>query len=107
MDAGARPLFPHDRQVYRLKPFLRAWQEGVRAKALSEGVEAPAGLGRAWAEGRGVRAKALSEGVEAPAGLGRAWAEGMQVKVDPGCIILDLFSALHRHAKRRHQVMIF
>jgi hypothetical protein len=64
---------------------------GVRAKALSEGVEAPAGLGRAWAEGRGVRAKALSEGVEAPAGLGRAWAEGMQVKVDPGCIILDLF----------------
>ena len=82
MDAGARPLFPHDRQVYGLKPFLRAWQEGVRAKA-------------------------LSEGVEAPAGLGRAWAEGMQVKVDPGCIILDLFSALHRHAKRRHQVMIF
>ncbi len=34
-----------------LKPFLRAWKEGVRAKALSEGVEAPAGLGRAG-EGR-------------------------------------------------------
>ena len=28
-----------------LKPFPRAWQESVRAEALSEGVEAPAGLG--------------------------------------------------------------
>jgi hypothetical protein len=34
--------------VCGLKPFLRAWPEGVRAEALSEDVEAPAGLGCAW-----------------------------------------------------------
>ncbi len=55
-----------------LKPFLRAWKEGVRAEALPEGVEAPAGLGRVGERRVEVRAEALSEGVEAPAGLGRA-----------------------------------
>jgi len=72
-------------EVCGLKPFPRAWQESVRAEALSEGVEAPAGLGcvggvecglkpslRAWkplrgwgvwVEGRGVRAEALPESV--------------------------------------------
>ena len=44
----------------------------MRAEALSEGVEAPAGLGRAGERRVEVRAEALSEGVEAPAGLGRA-----------------------------------
>ena len=105
----------------------------MRAEALSEGVEAPAGLGRAWVERGGVRAEALSEDVEAPAGLGCAWvgggsgvwtealpedveapaglghtrAKGMQVKVDPGYIILDLFPALYGQAKRGYRAMDF
>ena len=76
-----------------LKPSLRAWQEGVRAEARPEGVDAPAGLGclkcglkpslkawkplpgwgvRGWRRRRGgVRAEARPEDVEAPAGLGR------------------------------------
>jgi len=63
--------------VCGLKPFLRAWQEGVRAKALPEGVEAPAGLGCAWVGGgSGVWTEARPEGVEAPAGLGCARVKG-------------------------------
>jgi hypothetical protein len=68
--------------VCGLKPVLRAWKPlrgwgvwvergGVRAEALPEGVEAPAGLGCAWVGGgSGVWTEARPEGVEAPAGLG-------------------------------------
>ena len=54
-----------------LKPFLRAWKP-LRGWGV-------------WVEGHvgGVRAEALSEGVEAPAGLGCAWAEA-EAQVEAG-----------------------
>jgi len=57
--------------VCGLKPFLRAWKP-LRGWGV-------------WVEGHvgGVRAEALSEGVEAPAGLGCAWAEA-EAQVEAG-----------------------
>ena len=80
-------------QVCGLKPVLRAWKP-LRGWGV-------------WVERGGVRAEALPEGVEAPAGLGHTRAKGMQVKVDPGYIILDLFPALYGQAKRGYRAMDF